>query len=220
MSEIIHKTMDRTDLLTAEAGPVVSGINELIRKMYTPGVCPTSWWGTLPKNGRRKISLRDRLRNWVQRDWVLTDRRFGVGYENRGPEYEPLAGAVDDGWFPWFLYWEIYWVLRHGPRLEKHLRVLDAGGTASLFTCYLASLGVETHSVDRNPAPNVVGVGPDPREQNRIQNPADLRQNFLATDRFELVGNPAFFDNGKSYLAHPRWNRAPYTFGALFLRKK
>jgi ubiquinone/menaquinone biosynthesis C-methylase UbiE len=32
------------------------------------------------------------------------------------------------------------------------MRVLDAGGTGSLFSNYLASLGVEVHSIDLNPA--------------------------------------------------------------------
>lgn len=51
---------------------------------------------------------------------------------------------------PWFLYWEAYWVNAHGPRLSPRDRVLDAGGTASLFSCHLASRGAEVHSVDLN----------------------------------------------------------------------
>jgi ubiquinone/menaquinone biosynthesis C-methylase UbiE len=50
-----------------------------------------------------------------------------------------------------FLYWEIEWVIRNGHRFEKGMRVLDAGGTSSLFSCYLASLGLEMHCVDINP---------------------------------------------------------------------
>lgn len=297
MTEIINKTMDRGDLLRDDAQAVTAGINDLIRALYARGVCTTSWWGTLPKKGRRKLGVVDKLKVLFQRDWVLSDRGAGVGYENRGPDYEPLPGAADDGWIPWYLYWEIFWVLCHGPRLEKTLRVLDAGGTASLFTCYLASLGCEVHSIDlnpvlvaqgdriaramgwnmfsyamnmgklefedgffdhayavcvfehlnfelkqaalkeiarclkpggilsltfdyRNPAPKVVGVGPDPREQNQIRSQADLQRNFLATGRFELIGNPTFHDNGRSYLVHPGFHHAAYTFGSLFLRKK
>jgi SAM-dependent methyltransferase len=40
--------------------------------------------------------------------------------------------------------------MTHGPRLEPHHRVLDAGGTASLFSCQLASRGVNLQSVDLN----------------------------------------------------------------------
>jgi ubiquinone/menaquinone biosynthesis C-methylase UbiE len=66
-------------------------------------------------------------------------------------DYRPLPDAADDRRFPWFLYWEIYWVLRRvGPFLHPGMRLLDAGGASSLFTCYLASLGHELHSVDLN----------------------------------------------------------------------
>jgi 2-polyprenyl-3-methyl-5-hydroxy-6-metoxy-1,4-benzoquinol methylase len=40
--------------------------------------------------------------------------------------------------------------MTRGPRLEGHHRVLDAGGTASLFSCQLASRGVELQSIDLN----------------------------------------------------------------------
>jgi ubiquinone/menaquinone biosynthesis C-methylase UbiE len=43
-------------------------------------------------------------------------------------------------------------VTANGPALTSTDRVLDAGGTASLFTCHLASRGAEVHSVDLNPA--------------------------------------------------------------------
>jgi ubiquinone/menaquinone biosynthesis C-methylase UbiE len=48
------------------------------------------------------------------------------------------------------LYWEAYWVMTQGPALSPQSRVLDAGGTASLFSCYLGSTGAETHSIDLN----------------------------------------------------------------------
>jgi glycosyltransferase involved in cell wall biosynthesis len=34
------------------------------------------------------------------------------------------------------------------------------------------------------------------------------------------MGNQEFFDNGESYLVHHRFGNTPYTFGAIFLRKK
>jgi hypothetical protein len=35
-----------------------------------------------------------------------------------------------------------------------------------------------------------------------------------------VVGNQEFCDDGSSYLVHPIEGNAPYTFGAIFLRKK
>jgi SAM-dependent methyltransferase len=79
-----------------------------------------------------------------------TDGRI-IGQENRGGDaYEPVPGIARDHRHPWFLYWEAYWVMTHGPRLQTSDRVLDAGGTASLFSSYLASRGAEVHSVDLN----------------------------------------------------------------------
>ena len=67
-------------------------------------------------------------------------RRAGeVERINRGGDaYESLDEVASDDRHPWFLYWEAYWVMTHGPRLEQHHQVLDAGGTASLFSCQLA----------------------------------------------------------------------------------
>lgn len=52
---------------------------------------------------------------------------------------------------PWFLYWEVYRVTANGPDLTAQSRVLDAGGTASLSSYFLANCGAETHSVGLNP---------------------------------------------------------------------
>ncbi len=124
----INKSMDRDDLFAEAALPTVDRINQLIQDIYGKKQMMTSWYGTI--------------------EAPFT----GVGLDNRGNSYEVLPGAVDDNRIPWFLYWEIEWVIRNGPRLEQGMRVLDAGGTSSLFSCYLASLGLEVHSVDLNPA--------------------------------------------------------------------
>ncbi len=292
----INKTMDRSDLLSAGARPVVHGINTLIRTMYARRVYMTSWYGCLPERRgpeRRIAGIVGRLAEWLgrSRPWEP------VGMDNRGPEYEPLPGAADDARIPWYLYWEIYWALANGPKIHSAMRLLDAGGTSSLCTCYLASLGCEVHSVDinaklvsngnrianamgwkafsyamdvrrlafedayfdhaysicvfehldyevkqaalreiarclkpggilsvtfdyRNPAPFVTGFGPDTRRKNQLSTEADIRRCFLAAGCFELLGNQEFFDNGKSYLVHPQHKSAPYTFGAVFLRKR
>lgn len=122
-----HKSMDRDDLFDNEARPTVDAINALIRDIYDAGLAMTSWYGSVEAP------------------------QTGVGLDNRGPNYEPLPGQADDNRLPWFLYWEIEWVMRNGPRLEPGMRVLDIGGTGSLFSCYLASRGVEVHTIDINP---------------------------------------------------------------------
>src|SRR5204863_372039 len=72
-----------------------------------------------------------------------------VEYElaNRGLDYEPLAGAADDARFPWFLYWEIAWLVLHND-YRPGQRLLDLGGCSSLFSCYMASKGLDVVAVD------------------------------------------------------------------------
>jgi len=72
----------------------------------------------------------------------------------------------------------------------------------------------------RNPAPSIAGFGPDTSKENRLSTKEDIKRNFLDNDYFELLGNQNFYDNGKSYLVHPQFNNAPYTFGAIFLKKR
>lgn len=140
----INKTMNRDDLLEPEAARVTDDLNVLIRGLYSRGLQMTSWYGSLPRSESRW----SRVRDWVSgRD----PQSHGIGMENRGPNYQPLPGVADDMRIPWYLYWETAWLLLHGPVLRPGMRLLDAGGTSSLFTCYLASLGHEVHSVDINP---------------------------------------------------------------------
>lgn len=292
---VINKTMDRSDLLTDEAEPIVDAINNLIQMIYSKKMHMTSWYGSLPYGGKiglSKTGMKNLLRRILQRN----ESKKGIGIENRGLHYKPLPNAVDDDRIPWYLYWEIYWVIKNGPRVNSNSRVLDAGGTSSLFSCYLASLGCEVHSVDlnegivsngnriakamkwnmhsyamnmkklefedgyfdhaysicvfehldyaikqsalleiarclkpegvlsitfdyRNPAPAVVGYGPDTSKRNQLQTKEDIERSFLATGRFELLGNQEFYDNQESYLVNKASNDTPYTFGSLFLRK-
>ena len=132
---IVNKTMNRADLTAPAAAPIVGALNDLIRSVAERGVCMSSWHGSLPE----PPSLWTRL---------LRRPPPQVGLASRGPYYEPLPGAADDARLPWYLYWEIAWVMRHGPQLRPGLRLLDAGGASSLFSCYLASLGCEVHTVD------------------------------------------------------------------------
>jgi ubiquinone/menaquinone biosynthesis C-methylase UbiE len=71
----------------------------------------------------------------------------------------------------------------------------------------------------RNPLPYVVGHGSDAREINQLKTETDIANNFLFNKDFELVGNKKFYDNQQSYLVHPKC-KVPYTFGAIFLRKR
>lgn len=296
MTKIINKTMDRSDLLTDQAKPVVEVLNKLVTALYSKGLYMTSWYGTLPKGGTIELS-RDGINTLIDRLLRRTESEAGVGIGNRGPDYEPLSNAVDDGRVPWYLYWEIVWVMKHGPEVKPNMRLLDAGGTSSLFTCYLASLGCEVHSIDinrrlvangnriakamgwnmrsyhmdvkkldfedesfdhaysicvfehleyearrqalseiarclrpngilsltfdyRNPAPYVAPYGPDTSEKNQLKTESDIRRNFVLADDFELLGNQGFLDNGRSYLVNYRYDNAPYTFAAIFLRKR
>jgi SAM-dependent methyltransferase len=298
----INKVMDRADLFTPEARPIVEGLNELIRTLYSRKLYMTSWYGSLPHEEpkppawpRNPIHF---AKHAVKEVLGMNPRpQLSVGWDNRGPSYEPLPGAADDRRIPWYLYWEIVWVLLNGPKIEPGVRVLDGGGTGSLFSCYMASLGAEVHSIDinpdlvavanaiskgmgwkmtghtmdmrrldfpdeyfdhaysicvfehldfdirqdalremarclkpggrvsltfdyRSPAVSVHGYGFDKRERNRLQCEEDIRRSFLSTGLFELVGNQEFYDDGSSYLVHPIEGNAPYTFGAIFLRKK
>ncbi len=296
MNKTINKTMERSDLLTNEAKSFIHAINNLIETLYSKNLYMTSWYGTLPK--KKEFSLnRTGLKNLIKIIMRKKENKKIVGLDNRGPDYIPLSNSADDARIPWYLYWEIFWVLNNGPKIKKDMRVLDAGGTSSLFTCFLASLGIEVHSIDineklvlignkiakkmrwnmssypmnmenldfeneyfdnaysicvfehlkyetkqsalseinrclkpngilsitfdyRNPAPSIAGFGPDTSKENQLKTKEDIKRNFLSSECFELVGNQDFYDNGKSYLVHPQFNNAPYTFGAIFLRKK
>jgi SAM-dependent methyltransferase len=103
----------------------------------------TSWYGDLP--------MRNNLKSLLKNLMGKSDAKI-LGIENRGIDYRPLSDSEDDARIPWYLYWEIYWVAKNGPQIKSNMRILDAGGTSSLFSCYLASLGCEVHSIDINEA--------------------------------------------------------------------
>lgn len=139
--------MDRIDLNTLDAVKVICDLNELILKLQSKGLYITSWYGSLPP--AINFSL-EGFKNIVRIILGNAENKEGVGIANRGIEYQPLDNAADDRRIPWYLYWEIFWVIRHGPKLDKGMRLLDAGGASSLFSCYLASKGYEVHSIDIN----------------------------------------------------------------------
>lgn len=161
-----HKSMDRDDLFDAEARPTVDAINKLITDVYDAGLQMTSWYGSVEAPGT------------------------GVGLDNRGPNYEPLPDAADDNRLPWFLYWEIEWVMRNGPAIGPGMKILDAGGTGSLFSCYLASLGAEVHTIDINP--HLINLS------NKLSKKMGWNMKAYAMDAQALEFEENFFDHAYS----------------------
>ena len=122
---VINKSMDRRDLYTPQAVAIIAELNELVRTLRNQGLAASSWFGSLD----------------LPRGPISVER---VG---RGVDYRQLEGAADDRLFPWFLYWEISWVVQHGG-FKPGQRVLDLGGASSLFSYYLAHKGCRVVTVD------------------------------------------------------------------------
>ncbi len=121
----MNTTMHRSDLESDAARVVIAELDELVLALRERGLRISSWYG------------------------VFDLETAHDPYErlNRGYGYEPLPGAVDDTNFPWFLYWEIFWVVHHAD-FRAGQRVLDLGGSSSLFSYYLASKGLDVTTVD------------------------------------------------------------------------
>jgi hypothetical protein len=122
---IINKTMDRADLHTDEAQAVIADLNALIMKMRAQNLAISSWYGRFD----------------------LPGTPLSLEHINRGYDYEPLEDAADDRNFPWFKYWEIAWVTTNS-EFRPGQKVLDMGGSSSLFSYYLASKGMDVTTVD------------------------------------------------------------------------
>jgi 2-polyprenyl-3-methyl-5-hydroxy-6-metoxy-1,4-benzoquinol methylase len=119
--------MDRDDLSLPGAKDVVEELNELVEKLRRRGLRASSWYGA----------------------FALSRTERALERMNRGYGYTPLAGAAADGDFPWFLYWEIAWLVLHND-FRPGDRLLDLGGSSSLFSYYVASLGLDVVTVDVN----------------------------------------------------------------------
>jgi hypothetical protein len=119
----INKTLDRADLHLPKCRLVLAELFGLMRRMQAAGAQYSSWYGqTDPWPG-----------TWE--------------HVNRGSGYEPWPGNPDELRVPWFLLWEIAWIVVNTP-MRPAARVLDMGGAGSLFSCYLASRGHEVHAID------------------------------------------------------------------------
>jgi 2-polyprenyl-3-methyl-5-hydroxy-6-metoxy-1,4-benzoquinol methylase len=124
---VLNKTMDRDDLEAPEARRVVAELDELVEELRERDLRASSWYGSLDADGAVGA-------------WERANRGFG---------YQPLPTAADDRRFPWFLYWEIAWIVINNEFLPG-ARLLDLGGSSSLFSYYLASKGLEVVTVDLN----------------------------------------------------------------------
>src|SRR5438067_1225398 len=143
-----NKTMDRFDLLTEEAKPIVGALNTLTRVLYSHGLFATSWYGNLPDGpGLTKDNVKRVIKKALGME---VEDRLHVGLDNRGSDYQPLQDSADDGRIPWYTYWQIFWIMTYGPSLRPGMRLLDVGGASSLFPCHAASMGYEIHVIDVN----------------------------------------------------------------------
>jgi 2-polyprenyl-3-methyl-5-hydroxy-6-metoxy-1,4-benzoquinol methylase len=125
IEKIANKTMDRADLETPEAQKIMNELNELINLLKSRGLKISSWYG------------------------VFDLSNDPSEYINRGYGYELFPGSVDDKRFPWFLYWEIVWLILHND-FKPGQKILDIGGSSSLMSYYLAWKGLDVVTVDLN----------------------------------------------------------------------
>jgi SAM-dependent methyltransferase len=181
--------MDRDDLLLPEGARFVARLDSLSEELEARRLPVTSWYGALSRPGF-EFSVAG-LWRFARR---LLGRTRGVGAGARlnrgGDAYDPVPGITNDERHPWFLYWEAYWVTSRGPELSSATRVLDAGGTASLFSCHLASRGPEVHSVDLNK--RLVAAG------DEISRAMNWNLHSCCMDMAELRFEDSYFDHAYS----------------------
>lgn len=123
MEKILNKTMDFQDLLSTEAKAVAYELNSLIIDLRSRQLKISSWYGKFD---------------------IIGDPLNKI---NRGYNYQPLPDAADDINFPWFLYWEIIWVYLNAD-FKPGQKVIDFGGSSSLFSYFLASKGFRVVTID------------------------------------------------------------------------
>lgn len=126
--QIINKTMDLNDLENEDAKKVIKELEEMHKKYEENGCKISSWFGECePTQYSRKLSLM-----------------------NRGYDYKPIFKDENlDFKYPNFLLWEIYWVYSK-LNIKKGDKVLDIGGSCSLFSFFLASKGAKVIAIDLN----------------------------------------------------------------------
>ena len=122
---IINKTMDLEDLRSNAALAVLDELNSLIVDLRQRRLRVSSWFGVFD----------------------LSKSPIPMEQVHRGYGYEGLKGSADDVNFPWFKYWEIAWIVLNNEFSPNH-KVLDLGGSSSLFSFYLASKGLDVTTID------------------------------------------------------------------------
>src|SRR3989304_7999720 len=135
--------MNRQDLNTSYAKKLIRDLNKLIRNLYVKNLFMSAWTGNLP-------SEKERILKFLASKFNLKIESRPIGFDQR-LNYSKLSFSEDDCRYPWFLYWEIYWMLNCLKEfLKPGMTILDAGGASSLFSCYMASIGYEVYTIDLN----------------------------------------------------------------------
>src|ERR1700704_1840977 len=173
----LNRTMDRADLDAPRAREICGDLNALALELRDRGLRASSWYGGLGEPEE------ERMAGWER--------------ANRGLRYEALPDAADDARFPWFLYWEIAWLVSNND-FRAGQRLLDLGGSSSLVSCYMASLGLDVVTVDLNEALVAKGGGVPPATAGRLRTPAmdmrELREDDLG-GRFDHVTSVCVFEH-------------------------
>ena len=120
--------MDRGDLDNPEIRQITHELNQLVQQLTSRDLAISSWYGSLELTKLQRIF--ERL--------------------NRGLGYVALEDPHIDANWPWFLYWEIGWLVINNEFLAGQ-KLLDLGGSSSLFSYYLASKGLQVTTIDLNP---------------------------------------------------------------------
>ena len=123
----INKTMERADLERPEARPLIQELDELVRELHAKGLRVSSWYGGL--------DLAPACAGFRPSTVASATGR------SRGP---PMTSSS-----PGSSTREIAWILLNTP-FEPGDRVLDMGGSSSLFSFLLASRGLSVTTVDLN----------------------------------------------------------------------
>lgn len=280
--------MDKEDLLSPDAIKIINELNNLIILLHENGCFASSWYGK----------------------FKLDENPSKFEKINRGYSYKALKDISDDINFPWFLYWEIYWIVKNG-EFKASDKILDLGGSSSLFSYYLAHKGYDVTTVDvqdelvananlvaekmhwnlknikmdmskltlNNKFTHITSICvfehipmyerikinksilqlleekgrfsitidyKNPSRFASINNPEDVRDQFIIPSGLKIRENEMLYDNNKRYLLHPfyykyfliyyKWRsikkghfkwyeffkikfKEDYTFAAIFLEK-
>ncbi|MCW4045019.1 MAG: class I SAM-dependent methyltransferase [Candidatus Bathyarchaeota archaeon] len=162
--------MDRADLEDYRAKEIVSELNNLIKELQSRQLKISSWFGKFDLSG-------DKFEHIM-----------------RGYNYEPLKLSADDSNFPWFKYWEIVWLTTNND-FQPDTRILDLGGSSSLFSYYLASKGLDVTTIDIQETLNRNGNNVARKMRWKLKClTMDMRKMFFK-DKFENVTSVCVFEH-------------------------